>query len=99
MDETNKGARISLHSVGSLFCDSWKLYKERFAVLMEIVLVPTLVIILGIVLISLGGLISLLGVLIMLLGYIVFIFSTLPVIYSIHHASGVDDSYKLTIPM
>ncbi len=88
---------MSLHSIGSLFCDSWKLYKERWQVLVEIVLLPTLVVALGYVLLSLGFPFSILGGLIVFIGYIIFVFSMLPVIFSLHHTAGVDASYKATI--
>jgi hypothetical protein len=32
-----------------------------------------------------------------LIGWIIFVFSALPVVYSVHHATGVDESYKVTI--
>jgi hypothetical protein len=90
-------AKMSLHSIGSLFSDSWKLYKERWQVLVEIVLLPTLVVALGYVLLSLGSPFSILGGLIVFVGYIIFMFSMLPVIFSLHHTAAVDASYKATI--
>jgi hypothetical protein len=90
-------ARLSLRSISSLFSDSWKLYKERWQVLVEIVLLPTLVILLGYVLFYLGLPFSILGGLIVFIGYIIFIFSMLPVIFSLHHAAGADASYKATL--
>jgi hypothetical protein len=91
------GARLSLHSISSLFFDSWKLYKERWQVLVEIVLLPTLVVVLGYVLLYLGSPFSVLGGLIVFIGYIIFVFSMLPVIFSLQHTAGVDASYKATI--
>jgi hypothetical protein len=91
------GAKMSLHSIGSLFRDSWKLYKERWRVLVEIVLLPTLVVTLGYVFLYLGLPFSILGGLIVFVGYIIFMFSVLPVIFSLHHTAGVDASYKATI--
>jgi hypothetical protein len=94
---SNGGARLSLHSIGSLFHETWRMYKERWQVLVEIVLLPTLVILLGYVLFYLGFPFSILGGLIVFIGYIVFAFSMLPLIFSLHHAAGVDASYKATI--
>jgi hypothetical protein len=91
------GVRLSLHSISSLFSDSWKLYKERWQVLVEIVLLPTLAVVLGYVLLYLGFPFSILGGLIVFVGYIIFIFSMLPVIFSLHHTAGVDASYQATI--
>jgi hypothetical protein len=91
------GARLSLHSIGSLFRDSWDLYKERWQVLVEIVLLPTLIVVLGYVLFYLGFPFSILGGLIVFIGYIIFVFSMLPLIFSLHHTAGVDASYKATI--
>jgi hypothetical protein len=95
--DKNEVSKIALRSIGSLFSDSWKLYKERWQVLVEIVLLPTLVVALGYVLFYLGSPFSLLGGLIIFIGYIIFVFSMLPVIFSLHHAAGVDASYKATI--
>jgi hypothetical protein len=95
--ESAVSARLSLHSISSLFSDSWKLYKERWQVLVEIVLLPTLVIALGYVLLSLGLPFSILGGLIVLIGYVIFVFSMLPLVFSLHHTAGVDASYKATI--
>jgi hypothetical protein len=98
MASENAGsARMSLHSISSLFCDSWKLYKERWQVLIEIVLLPVLVIVLGYVLLFLGFPFSIVGGLIVFIGYVIFVFSMLPVIFSLHHIAGVDASYKATI--
>ena len=95
--DKNEVSKIALRSIGSLFSDSWKLYKERWQVLVEIVLLPTLVVALGYVLFYLGSPFSLLGGLIIFIGYIIFVFSMLPVIFSLHHTAGVDASYKATI--
>lgn len=100
-NETAEAPKIALRSVGALFGDTWKLYKTRWQVLVEIVLLPTLVIALGYVLLGIGaGLghwLMVLGGLIVFVGYIVFVFSTLSVIYSIHNTTGVDASYQATI--
>ena len=95
--EKNEAPKISLRSLGSLFCDTWKLYKERWQVLVEIVLLPALVTILGYVLVSLGSPFSIFGGVIALMGWILFIFSVLPIIFSIHNTAGVDASYDATI--
>ena len=91
------GAKLSLRSISSLFCDTWKLYKERWTVLVEIVLLPTLVTMLGYILASLGSPFSIVGGLLIFIGWIIFMFSVLPVIFSIHNTTGVDASYKATI--
>ena len=96
-DVNTRSARLSLRSISSLFSDSWDLYKERWQVLVEIVLLPTLVVVLGYVLLYLGSPFSILGGLIVFIGYIIFVFSMLPLIFSLHHAAGVDASYKATI--
>jgi hypothetical protein len=95
--DKNEVSKIALRSIGSLFSDSWKLYKERWQVLVEIVLLPTLVVMLGYVLLSLGLPFSILGGLIVSIGYVIFAFSMLPVIFSLHHTAGTDASYKATI--
>jgi len=91
--------RIALHSIGSLFSETWKLYKERWSVLVEIVLLPTLVVALGVILVglNLGSAFRALGLLVVFVGWVIFIYSVLPVIYSIHNTTGVDASYKATI--
>jgi hypothetical protein len=91
--------KLALRSVGSLFSDAWKLYKERWSVLVEIVLLPTLIVILGVVLIAfdLGSLFGAIGGLILFAGWVTFMYSILPVIYAVHHGTGVDASYKATI--
>jgi hypothetical protein len=97
--DNNGSPKISLNPIGSLFSDAWRLYKERWSVLIEIILLPTLVVILGTVLIvlDLGSLFRVLGGLIVFIGWITFAYSVLPIIYSVHHATGVDASYKATI--
>ncbi len=102
MDKNNtpeKGARLSLHSVRSLFSEAWELYKEHWRVLVEIILLPALVMALGYVLrgIALGSLFSLLGSLLIFIGWILFSFSVVTVIFSLHHKTGVDASYQATI--
>jgi hypothetical protein len=90
---------MRLHPIDWLFGETWRMYKERFSVLSEILLVPVLIILLGYILVALGPIFSLVGILAVVLGYIIFIFATLPVIFSIHNKTGVDASYKETIPM
>ncbi len=100
-NDTADAPKISLRPVGSLFSDAWKLYKARWRMLVEIVLLPTLVVALGYVLLivgaSIGHWLMVLGGPILFIGYIIFIFSILPIIYSIHNATGVDASYAATI--
>ncbi len=93
----DKGARLSLHSIRSLFGDTWRMYKERFAVLFEILLLPVLVLVLGYILLGLGSAFALLGILVVFIGFIAFVFSILPLIFSIHNTAGVDASYRATI--
>lgn len=97
--DNNEAPRISLRSLSSLFTETWGVYRERWATLVEIVLLPTLVVLLGAVLIGLGlGLFSaIVGGLIVFAGWIIFMFSVLPIVYSIHNGTGVDASYKATI--
>jgi hypothetical protein len=95
----NNEAKMGLGSIKSLFKMTWQMYKERNGVLIEILLLPALVAMLGGVLVYLGGLFGLLGSMILAIGYIFFIFSILPVVFSIHHKTDVDASYKATIPM
>jgi hypothetical protein len=99
--ESNNGVRLSLHSVGSLFSESWKLYKERWSVLVEIVLLPVLVIVLGYIFIGfgLGPAFLALGGMVVFAGYIIFMFSMAPLIYSIQHATGMDESYRATVKL
>lgn len=88
-----------MNSIGSLFSEAWDLYKQKWPVLVEIILLPTLVTMLGYVVMSigLGSPFVIMGGVIVLIGWIAFAFSILPVIFSIHHATGVDASYKATI--
>lgn len=97
--DTNRTPKLALRPLDSLFSDAWKLYKERWSVLVEIALLPTLIVVLGTVLISLGlGWISrALGALILVAGWITLVYTVLPIIYSIHNTTGVDASYKATI--
>ncbi|HUC02116.1 MAG TPA: hypothetical protein VMA75_04435 [Candidatus Paceibacterota bacterium] len=97
--ETNghAGAKMSLNSLGSLFSATWKLYKDRWKGLVEIALLPTLVMVLGYVLLWLGHPFSILGALVVFVGWFVFVFSVMPIIFSIHHSTGVDASYKATL--
>ena len=73
---------MALHSIRSLFSEAWKRYTERWSVIMEIVLLPTLVLILGVVLIALdlGTLFRVVGGLIVFVGWIAFVYSVLPLI-------------------
>lgn len=98
MDKT-EAPKVALDPIVSLFGGAWRLYKERWPVLVEILLLPTLIMILGAVLImlDLGGLFRALGGLIVFLGWVVCAYSILPVVYSIHNRTGVDASYKATI--
>jgi hypothetical protein len=98
MDNT-EAPKMSLRSLGSLFCETWSLYKERWSALVEIVLLPTLVVVLGIVLIglNLGMLCTALGGLVVFIGWIIFVLSMLSIVYSIHNTAGVDASYRATI--
>ena len=97
--DKNEKPKIALHSIRLLFSEAWKRYAERWSVIMEIVLLPTLLVILGIVLISLdlGTLFRAVGGLIVFIGWVAFVYSVLPLVYSIHHVAGVDESYKATI--
>jgi hypothetical protein len=95
--DNNNAPRLALNPVGKLFSDSWKLYKERFGVLTEIMLLPVLIMVLAEVLISLGSIFALLGVLVLILGFISLVFVSLPLISSIHNNSGVDASYRNTM--
>lgn len=88
---------MSLNPLGSLFSGAWKLYRARWRVLVEIVLLPTLITVLGYVLMVLGTPFSVLGALVVFIGWVVFVFSGLTVIFSVHNDTGVDDSYKSTI--
>lgn len=94
--QIDKGAKLSLNSIGSLFSDTWSLYQERFTVLSEIVLLPALIMLLGYSLRYLGFPFSVLGGLVLLVGIIIFIFSSLALVFSIHHNTGVDESYRQT---
>lgn len=94
----NEAPKIALRSISSLFSETWKRYRARWSVLVEILLLPTLVIVLGVVLVSLDVMFSrALGGVIMLVGWIIFAYSVLPIIYSIHNGAGVDASYQATI--
>lgn len=97
--DKNEAPKMALHSISSLFSDAWKLYKERCSMLTEIILLPTLIVVLGIVLVSidLGTAVRALGGIIVFVGWVGFVYSVLPVIYSVHHGTGVDASYKATI--
>jgi hypothetical protein len=96
-NNAGKGRKVSLNSVGSLWCDTWRQYQRQFSVLAEILLLPTLVMILGYVLLEIGGLFAALGVLVAFVGGVVLTYSVLPLIYAIHHGTGVDASYKATL--
>jgi hypothetical protein len=93
----NKGAKLSLHSVSSLWSDTWASYKKNWAVLVEIALLPTLVTVLGYIFLYLGFPFSIIGGIIVFAGWIIFMFSVLPIVYSIHNATGVDASYRATL--
>jgi hypothetical protein len=98
MEEKNAApAKLSLNSISSLFSETWRTYQERFAALIEILLLPTLVTVLGYILLTLGFPFTILGGVVIFLGWILFVFSTLPIIFSIHNKAGVDASYKATI--
>jgi hypothetical protein len=94
METNDKGAKISLDSVRSLFNDSFSLYQERLEVLSEIALMPALLMILGYILMYLGFPFSILGGLVLIAGVITLIFSSLAIIFSIHNNTGVDSSYR-----
>ena len=95
----NTDAKMGLNSITSLFKTTWRMYKERSNVLMEILLLPALIIVLGGVLFYLGGLFTLLALPVFLVGYLFLIYSFLPLIFSIHHDTDVDTSYKATLPL
>jgi hypothetical protein len=98
METTNdKGAKVSLNSIKSLFCDSYKLYQERFNVLTEIVLLPALIVVLGYTLIFLGAPFSILGLLVIFVGWIALIFSSIALVFSVHNNTDVDASYRATM--
>ena len=89
---------MGLNGVGSLWSDTWAQYTKQFAVLAEILLLPSLVMVLGYVLLALGmPLFTALGGLVVFLGAIFLTYSVLPLIYAIHHGTGVDASYKATL--
>lgn len=89
--------KVALRSVESLFRETWAFYKERWQVLVEIALLPTLVTALGYVLANIGFPFSIIGGIVIFVGWIIFMFSVLPIIFSIHHGAGVDASYKATL--
>ncbi len=91
---------MGLNSIGSLWRDTWEQYTRQFSVLAEILLLPTLIMVLGYVLLGLGEpLFMVLGALVAFVGMIALVYSVLPLIYAIHHGTDVDASYKSTLPL
>ena len=91
-------AKPSLDPVESLFSEAWKLYQERFVPLTRIVLLPVLVLILGYTLSSLHlPFSSILGDVVLLVGWLMSLFNILPIAFSLHNKTDVDDSYKATM--
>ncbi len=100
MDEqSNKGAKMGLNSVGSLWSDTGEQYVRQFPVLAEILLLPTLIMVLGYVLLGLREpLFAALGALVAFVGMVTLVYSVLPLIHAIHYDTDVDASYKATLP-
>lgn len=91
--------KLSLDPIKSLFNDTWILYQERFAQLIRIVLLPTLVTILGYTISDLHlPLTAVLGGIVLFVGWLMSVFNILPIIFSIHNKTDVDDSYKAALP-
>jgi hypothetical protein len=95
----DKGAKLSLHSIGSLFSDTWRTYQDRFLVLIEIMLLPVLLVTLGYILLALGFPFSIAGGLADLVGWVVFMLATVALIFSLRNGTGMDASYKAAAGM
>jgi hypothetical protein len=92
--------KLSLNPVRSLFDDTWALYQERFVQLIRIVLLPTLVTILGYTISDLHlPLTALLGGIVLFVGWLMSVLNILPIVFSIHNQTDVDDSYKAALPL
>lgn len=86
---------MKMDSVGSLWRTAWKTYADRFDVLTKIIVVPVLFLALGNILMAIGGLpIALAGSLFLAAGVLLSIVAAAAIIYSLHHTTGFDESYR-----
>lgn len=91
---------LKLDRVGALFDEAWAMYKERFAPLARIVLLPALVTILGYTIADLHfPFSSPLGGVILFIGWLLSVFNVLPLVISIQHNTDIDDSYRAALPL
>jgi hypothetical protein len=98
-EKASRKPKLSLDPINSLFGDTWTLYQERFVQLIRIVLLPTLVTILGYTISDLHlPFTAAIGGVALFVGWLMSIFNILPIIFSIHNKTDVDDSYKAALP-
>jgi len=84
-----------MDSVGSLWGGTWRLYKERFRVLMKIAVIPALFLILGNVYLRSGLPLAIaFGLLFMLAGWIIAVFAYSAFLIALHENAGFDDAYR-----
>jgi len=87
--------KISLDPVGSLWRSAWRLYADRFAVVTEIILPPVLLLGLGNILkVFIGSPIVIAGSVLLAAGVLLSIVAGAAILYSFHHATGFEESYR-----
>ncbi len=86
--------QTSLDSIGSLFGATWRLYKERFLVLIGILIVPTAVIGIGTLMMSYGFPANIGGVILIVIGYLVFVVASVALVFAVAKGTGVTESYR-----
>lgn len=84
----------TLNPIGTLFSDTWRLYKERLGPSLAILLAPAVVIALGSVIQGRGVFASFLGILLGLIGWIAFFVASLAIIFCIGRGTDFGESYR-----
>ena len=87
-------SKLALDPIGHLFSESWRVYKERFVVLIELLILPMVLIGVGELLLSYGIPWLFLGLILMAIGYVMAIAAYTGVIFSLSKGIGVGESYR-----
>jgi len=91
--EPQAGMQV-LDSVGQLFADSWRLYKERFLSFIGILIIPLIIVGAGELMMAHGFPINIVGGILIVLGFIISIAAVAAVMISIAKGTGVGESYR-----
>lgn len=86
--------QMLLAPIGTLFGVTWRIYKERFLVLMGILTIPMIVIGIGSLMMSYGFPTNIGGGILIILGIVVFIVASVALLFAITQETGVVESYQ-----